>query len=203
MASYQDSDPPISGDINVNPNVGQPNKEVDSSLALDDLKFKLRVVNMVTCTVALVLLIPSFLTQLTSLRPARGILSLYLGLFSCLICCFELRSARFDTWIADSFGVVYNPIGRISLLSMMGGMAVGQGGLHIILGVVFFINALWTLFLYVKYPEYRNWTRPGEEEDILAKAQNTAKSYAWANPDHLVGSGPTEGQSLMRPEWLK
>mmetsp|Transcript_2898 Transcript_2898/g.4984 ORF Transcript_2898/g.4984 Transcript_2898/m.4984 type:complete len:206 (-) Transcript_2898:147-764(-) len=204
MSTYQNTAVTnYGGDVNVRPNTGQANATFFGS-DMKEMRYRMRVCHLITCTVALLLLIPSIMGQLSGLHPARGVLALYLGLFCGLLCCYEIRNKRIDMTISDSFGFLYNPIGRACFLLMMGGLAVGERGLNIILGIVFFFNAFWMFFMYCRYKEFREWTRPGEEEDLLKRAQESAKEYAWANPN-IVGAaagaalgGPASEQQSLK-----
>lgn len=184
------------GDVNARPNTGQANSNILGQ-DMKDMRYRMRICNLITCSVALLLLIPSITGQLSGLHPARGVLALYLGLFCGLLCCYEIRNKRIDMNISDSFGFLYNPLGRACFLAMMGGLAIGERGLNIFLGFVFFFNCFWMLFMYCRYKEYREWTRPGEEEDLLAHAKERAKEYAWANPNAV---GAAAGAVLGGPE---
>jgi len=184
------------GVVEETPAAADAGQEEEQVSRYDDWKFKLRVTSLLTCTAGLVLIVPTILSQATSLRPARFILCIYLTFFSGLVCCFEIHNSYIDHLIEDSFGLLYNPVGRVCLLFMMGGMAVGQGGLTTILGGFFYFLSLWTLVMYAIFPDYRQWTRPGDEKHILDHAQEKL-----AGKDDETPAGeekpPGEGKPLV------
>ena len=200
MSTYQQTPIENYGDANVRPNTGVSNQTAFGG-DLKDLKWKLRMTNVITCGVSLFLAFGTITGQLSTLHPARGVLALYLTFFCGLLCSYEIRNKRLDLTISDSFGFLYNPLTRACLLFMMGLLAVGMAGsIEVIAGFVFIFNAGWTLFLYARFKEYRKWSSPGEEEDLFAISREQAKQYAWANPNAVgAAAGAIAGTNESRP----
>lgn len=187
------------GDSLIQPNTGQTNS-ADGDSFIESV-WKMRVANLIACTLALLFEIPNFLGHVFSLQPARAVLGIYLSFFAGLLCCFEFHNPRIDKIIQDQCGILNHPVGRSCLLLLMGGLAIGQTTiLDILLGIVFVANAIVTVVAFIRYPEYRRKTEG--QADIFQVASSQARQYAWANPGKLQslvgGGGGEEGDALMK-----
>lgn len=168
------------GDATLRPNIGESNAAIGEASLRESL-WKGQVINVVACTFAILLQFLDFIGNVLFLHPAKTVLGLYLALFSILLLCFETGLGR--DFVRRQLGLVHHPIGRSFLLLLMGGLAIGQGGiLDILLGVVFLGSSIYTIVTFCWYPAYRRRIAQdgGEEErrSILA----TARDHFWANP---------------------
>jgi COPI associated protein len=183
------------GDSLIQPNTGQTNS-ADGDSFIESV-WKMRVANLIACTLAIIFEIPNFLGHVFSLQPARAVLGIYLSFFAGLLCCFEFHNPRIDKIIQDQCGILNHPVGRSCLLLLMGGLAIGQTTiLDILLGLVFVANAIVTIIAFIRYPEYRRQTE--EQTDIFQVASSRARQYAWANPEKLQSLVGGEGEALMK-----
>uniref|UniRef100_A0A7S2MBL5 Uncharacterized protein n=1 Tax=Helicotheca tamesis TaxID=374047 RepID=A0A7S2MBL5_9STRA len=178
------------GDPNINPNTGVANKSRDynmcnppppSRVDLPVVVFRMRVLNMICCTAAISMETTSLILKI--FRPAELVLGSYLGVFACILCCYELHTPKISDIIADNFGFLSQPLGRAFFLLLMSSLAIGQGGLlMLILGIILFANALFSIYLPCKYPQFKDVYEHYAMEDAVAAASQKATTYAWANP---------------------
>mmetsp|Transcript_22283 Transcript_22283/g.33693 ORF Transcript_22283/g.33693 Transcript_22283/m.33693 type:complete len:240 (+) Transcript_22283:104-823(+) len=162
------------------PNIGELNAAVGEDSLRETLQ-KMRLLNLVACTMALLLEIPDFLGHVFRLHPARAILGLYLSFFAIILFGYELNMFLAEQ-IERYFGILYHPIGRSFLLLMMGGLSVGQGGiLNYLLGAIFVFSAVYTTLTFIWYPEYRR--RTAERPDLYEEVHGSVGlDRSWAKP---------------------
>ena len=180
------------GDASVRPNTGQVNSP-DGGDALNERVWKLQIVNLTTCVVAILLEIPAVLGHFLTLHPARAVLGAYLVIFSALLALYELHTPRISRTLHDNLGILVHPLGRSLYLLLLGGLCLGQGWLPLdVVGIVFWTTALQTLYCYVKFPQYRRVhdsdaadEHYGDEQDLWLAARTRATRYAWARPEQL------------------
>lgn len=86
--------------------------------------------------------------------------------------------------LRDSFGFLFHPSGKASLLMLMASMCVGQNNniLELILGLVFGLNALFTFYLLCRYPKYR------VQEDIPIPKLPPSPTSSHGNPRSTAAS---------------
>mmetsp|Transcript_13170 Transcript_13170/g.15076 ORF Transcript_13170/g.15076 Transcript_13170/m.15076 type:complete len:251 (+) Transcript_13170:63-815(+) len=152
----------FSGTMLLQPNIGESNAAIGEDSLRESLR-KIRLINLSACALVIILEIPNFLGNVFFLKPARAILGIYLTLFAILLCGYEL-DMLFSEQIELYFGILYHPIGRSAIIFLMGGLAIGQGGiLDFLLGFVFIGSAVYTVVTYIWYPEYRRRTEERPE----------------------------------------
>mmetsp|Transcript_14427 Transcript_14427/g.23856 ORF Transcript_14427/g.23856 Transcript_14427/m.23856 type:complete len:304 (-) Transcript_14427:46-957(-) len=182
------------GDASLRPNIGESNAAIGEESLRESL-WKGRVVNLVACTVALLLELPNLLGHVFSLHPARAVLGLYLSFFSLLLCGYEVDLYG-RTFIRQNFGMLHHPIGRSFVLFLMGGLAIGQGGvLDYLVGAVFAWSSLYTAITFCWYPQYRQRTslEDGTIEDRQSLYHQALQNNSWADPEQHLG----EAASLL------
>lgn len=179
------------GDTNIRPNTGESNAAVGEE-SLQESLWKGRVVNIAACTVALLLEIPNLLGHVFRIHPARAVLGLYLSFFSLLLLGYEIDMFGRNQ-IRQYFGLLHHPVGRSFVVFLMGGLAIGQGGIFdLLVGIVFVWSALYNLVTYIWYPQYRQRTSLEEERQSLF--EQAKQNHAWADPEQHVG----EAVSLLQ-----
>eukprot|EP00978_Attheya_sp_CCMP212_P035372 scaffold153640_cov52-Attheya_sp.AAC.2 len=195
------------GDASLSPNRGISNSSLGAGTALPELIWRIRVLNLASCTLALLLEIPSFILG-NLLNPAKMVLGGYLIFFSGLLCCFELHTPVLSQMIKDNFGVLYNPIGRAIFLFLMGGLSIGQGGLlHWLVGLLLLGNGGYTGYVTMRYPEYRKLHEQDESSSsqpparassvIPTQLAGSLRNISWATPSSLVTEEIGDGSSTM------
>jgi hypothetical protein len=175
------------GDASLRPNIGASNARIGEESLAESL-WKGRVVNIVACAVALLLELPNLLGHVFRLHPARAVLGMYLSFFALLLGGYEVDIMGRDA-IKHYFGMVHHPVGRSFLLFLMGGLAIGQGGiLDLLLGVVFCWSSFYTMLTYCWYPQYRQQTSLEDGEGARQSLYQQAMGHnSWANPEQHVG----------------
>jgi len=174
----------LGGNANINPNTGETNSAQGAGTALAEVVFTIRVINLMACSVAILLEI-LFLMGRLIFHPARAVLSAYLCFFASLLCCFELHTPWVSRIIEEQFGMLQHPISRSFFIFLIVGLCWGQGTgiLELALGGVFLFNAFYTIFAFIRYPEYRRMNDEIPQRDLISAAREQATGYAWANPD--------------------
>lgn len=171
------------GDASLRPNTGEVNSA--DGEALTEKLYKLQIINIVACIAAVLLEIPAFLAHVFTLHPARAVLGVYLIIFSLLLGLYELHTPSISSMLRDNFGILYHPLGRSLFLVIMGGLCMGQSWiLFYILGAVFVLSAMDTLYCYLKFPQYRRMMQD-HDSDLWMAAKNRASRYSWARPETI------------------
>jgi hypothetical protein len=172
------------GDASIRPNVGESNAAIGEA-SLREALWRGRILNIITCSLALILQIPQFLGNLLWVRPARTILGLYLAVFCSILLVFE-TGCYGKIWIKTYLGVFHHPLGRSWILFLMGGLAIGQGGFldpTVWLGIIFVISSIYTLVTYIWYPEYRRRIAEQEgQENRDPIVETNVHDRFWAQP---------------------
>jgi hypothetical protein len=183
------------GDASLRPNIGETNAALGEESLRESLH-KLRLLNIIACSLALLLEIPNLLGNVFTLQPARAVLGIYLSFFALLLCGYELDMVLTEK-IELYFGLLYHPVGRSFVLMLMGGLAIGQNGiLDLLLGLVFIWSSLYTLTTFCWYPEYRRRTE--QRRDLYEEANEAVAVQTWAHPDK-VGEAVSLLQKATRP----
>mmetsp|Transcript_1628 Transcript_1628/g.2188 ORF Transcript_1628/g.2188 Transcript_1628/m.2188 type:complete len:272 (+) Transcript_1628:237-1052(+) len=174
----------LGGNPHINPNTGGTNSAEGSGTALAEVMFTMRLINLLACTGAITVEILFLLGRLI-FHPARAVLSAYLCFFASLLCCFELHTPWITQIIEEQFGMLQHPISRSFFLFLMVGLCWGQGTgiLELALGCVFLFNGFYTIYTFIRYPEYRRMHDEMPQRDLMAMAREKATEYAWANPE--------------------
>eukprot|EP00549_Striatella_unipunctata_P026151 CAMPEP_0118691276 /NCGR_PEP_ID=MMETSP0800-20121206/10586_1 /TAXON_ID=210618 ORGANISM="Striatella unipunctata, Strain CCMP2910" /NCGR_SAMPLE_ID=MMETSP0800 /ASSEMBLY_ACC=CAM_ASM_000638 /LENGTH=191 /DNA_ID=CAMNT_0006589029 /DNA_START=138 /DNA_END=713 /DNA_ORIENTATION=- len=180
--------------ITENVNVGQSNSLEGRGHVLSEIIFRMRIINITCSVLALLLELPSLIGDLF-VNPGRMVLGGYLSFFALILCCFELNTPTIQKPLEDKFGLIMHPLGRSFFLFLMGGLCLGQGGLQAILGFVLMGNAIYTTYVFLRYPDYRKMHE--EQPDLVSNAADKVARFAWANPQksfrYLMNSGEQQG----------
>ena len=168
------------GDATLRPNIGESNAAIGEESLRESL-WKGQIINVVACSLAILLQIWDFIANVLFVRPAKTVLGLYLTLFSILLLCFETGLGR--DLVRQQFGLLHHPMGRSFILLQMGGLAIGQGSIvDIMLGSVFVGNGVYTMVTFCWYPAYRRRLAQDGGEEERQSILVTAREHFWANP---------------------
>lgn len=172
----------------LNPNAQRvANSAEGEGTALPELILRMRIINIILCSVALGLEIPFWIGRIIMLNLSELVLGICLCGFALVLCFWEMHVPLFADGIRESFGIVYHPFGRAFFFVLMGGLCIGQGGLEQYLGLVILLNAMYTICIPCRYPHYyKAFEDFGEEDvrDFAVRAVARRKGHAWA--DHRV-----------------
>eukprot|EP01084_Bolivina_argentea_P161078 280419_1 len=199
--------PPPGGAANSSASASQAvytQADVDRQLKIPRLVFITRCLNIGIC---ILMGLVAILELLKSPSASAGVLSIYLLLFSCLLCCFEVHLKVVAVKIANNFGFLFSPIGRICFLVFIGIICFSFKSLiGYIGGGCMCANALFNGYVLFRYPEvYENEKRVTLEQSAQnLAAQNSGAiasagaRYAANNPQVVasaVSSGGSKSQS--------
>lgn len=169
----------------LNPNAQRvANSAEGAGTALPELILRMRIINLVLCTLALGLEIPFWIGRVVMLNLSELVLGVCLCGFALLLCCWEMHVPVIGEAIRDNFGVVHHPFGRSAFFVLMGGLCIGQGGPELYLGAVILLNAIYTIYIPCRYPHYyKAYEECGEEDmrDLAARAKARRQGHAWAD----------------------
>lgn len=152
--------------------------------ALPELILRMRIINLILCTLALGLEIPFWIGRVVMLNLSELVLGVCLCGFALLLCSWEMHVPVLGEAIRENFGIVYHPFGRSAFFVMMGGLCIGQGGLELYLGAVILLNAIYTIYFPCRYPHYyKAYEECGEEDmrELAARAKARRQGHAWAD----------------------
>lgn len=145
------------GDTTVRPNTGQTNDEIGGIGSLREVTTRLRWCT-IACTLAALIwegfAFPTRLLLETFDHPAKVVLGACLAFFCLLLLGVELNAP-----MRDNFGILYHPLGRGLLLTLLSTMsfAISIAWWEILLCVMFAGCSGGYIYAYIKYPEYRRW----------------------------------------------
>jgi hypothetical protein len=97
--------------------------------------------------------------KLQSAGIATLFISLYVFVFSILICCFELALSFVSRWIAMNFGFLYSFTGRILFLTFVAVMCFSLGIFGKIVMVLIFAALLFNIYVLCVCPKFEKWLR--------------------------------------------
>eukprot|EP00568_Trieres_chinensis_P001484 CAMPEP_0183295174 /NCGR_PEP_ID=MMETSP0160_2-20130417/3229_1 /TAXON_ID=2839 ORGANISM="Odontella Sinensis, Strain Grunow 1884" /NCGR_SAMPLE_ID=MMETSP0160_2 /ASSEMBLY_ACC=CAM_ASM_000250 /LENGTH=230 /DNA_ID=CAMNT_0025456609 /DNA_START=123 /DNA_END=818 /DNA_ORIENTATION=- len=182
----------VNGDATILPNRGLANSAEGGGTTLPELVFRMRVLNLALCTVALGLEVPTWLTGIF-LDPPKMVLSIYLAGFAGLLCCFELHIPAVGKFIRSNFGLLYSPGGRAAFLFLMGGLCLGQGRIwEYALGAILIMNGFYTLYITHRYPAYQQAFEENERQNIVDAVSKRTTCHSWADPTFWATSEEQE-----------
>jgi hypothetical protein len=175
------------GDISIRPNTGQTNSEIGGFGSLREVTGRLRWFT-IACTLSALIwegfAFPARLLVHTWDHPAKVVLGGYLAFFCLLLLGVELNAP-----LRDLFGVLYHPLGRGFLLTLMSSMCYGIhiSWWEILLCVAFAGCSLGYIYAYVKYPEYRRWQDYNDNQiwsdmRYAVRRRSFGESAHWADP---------------------
>ena len=169
----------------LNPNAQRvANSAEGAGTALPELILRMRIINLILCTLALGLEIPFWIGRVVMLNLSELVLGVCLGGFALLLCCWEMHVPVLGEAIQENFGIIYHPFGRSAFLVLMAGLCIGQGGLELYLGAVILLNAVYTMYIPCRYPHYyKAYEECGEEDmrELAARAKARRQGHAWAD----------------------
>ncbi|CAM9906733.1 unnamed protein product, partial [Choristocarpus tenellus] len=154
--------------------------ELDRQAKVPQLTIYMRLANMGLC----VLLAATAVVNLVGSDPSKGVLACYLFAFSCVLCCFETHLKVVAKTIAANFGFLYNAKGRAAFLMFIGILcfSFSPNLLAIISGILMLANAVFNLYVIVKYPEF--------ERDLQRKdLESEGRDYLRANRGQMAEAG--------------
>lgn len=195
------------GDPNLRPNTGETNDDYGGIGSLREVATRLRWMTIFTTILTILwegFALPTRIILETWIDPGKVVLAAYLGVFSLLVLGVELNAS-----LRDSFGFIYNPLGRGALLYLMSSMCFGI--LHTwwesLLGVALILCGTGYFFAYFKYPEYSRWYDYNENhvwQDVRSVMSRTAigrRVNSWSRPTAYDASDwlqtQRETQSLL------
>ena len=174
----------IDGDSSLRPNTGETNDDVGGIGSLREVATGLRWMTIGTTIFAITwegFALPTRIITETWWDPSKVVLAGYLGVLSLLVLGVELNAP-----LRDSFGFLYNPIGRGALLYLMSTMCFGllDAWWESILGISFVICGTGYLYAYAKYPEYRRWEDHNENLRTWSEVRSviSRKVNSWSSP---------------------
>jgi hypothetical protein len=187
----------LRGDAAIQPNTGLKNSALGDGTALVEIVWKLRWINIIASTLAIMSEIFGIIFKLFD--PAKAVLAGYLTFFSLMLLTYETRFPELEKIVKDNFGLLCHPIGRALFLILLSSLAVGQWTLmDVLIGITFFGNAMYTIHTFIFYPEYR---RLHEEEEIQTNGTESTwwSRKSWATPDFASSTviASTIAQGLM------
>jgi len=86
---------------------------------------------------------------------AMALSAIYVILFSCLLCCFEVHLKKFDRYVFLNFGFMFYWGGRLVFFFFVGSLSFGLGILGIIAGAYTIVNVLINIYVLRIHPAYR------------------------------------------------
>lgn len=135
-----------------------------------------RIINLV---LSILMILVSFLSLLTTQTATTGVLSIYVIIFSCLLCCFETHLKQVSKMIALNFGFMYSAKARSVFMVFIGTILFSFSLFGKIMGLCMLANAGLNSYILCKYPEYEEMARNDAQQDIkdfLAKNPAFAKN---------------------------
>jgi len=114
--------------------------------------------------------------------------AIYVIMFGCLLCCFEVHLKRFDQYVFLNFGFMFYWYGRMLFFFFVATLALGLGIFGIIVGSITIINIFFTIYVMRVHPAYAQYVKDKNEE-YFSNAQSSATNQ------HLAEEGKA-GMSL-------
>jgi len=138
------------------------NKNIDPSTLdvseeeLNEIKKWAKILRFSMILISVLMIITAWYNILSVTSPSLSgtFIALYLTVFSCLICCFELAIRQIALFIVQNFGFMYNVPGRIIFLIFV---AVVFFQLSTMGKVMFALLVVWGLvnvYVNFKHPKY-------------------------------------------------
>jgi hypothetical protein len=112
------------------------------------------------------MIIVSLLSLLTTQTATTGVLSCYVVVFSCLLCCFETHLKQVSKQIALNFGFMYSAKSRAVFMMFIGTILFSFSLFGKIIGILMLLNAGFNIYICCKYPEYDDVQRNDAQSDI-------------------------------------
>lgn len=91
------------------------------------------------------------------LSPGLVICGLYIILFSCLLCCFEVHLKRMDKYIFLNCGFMFHWAGRFLFFFFCGTLSFTLGVIGIVAGIFTILNLMFTFYVLRYHPTYRQY----------------------------------------------
>lgn len=128
---------------------------------LTNIKKWVKILRFSMILISVLMIITAWYNILSVTSPSLSatFIALYLTVFSCLICCFELAIRQVALFIVQNFGFMYNAPGRIIFLILV---AVLFFQLSIMGKVVFSIIVIWgivNVYVNYKHPKYNMYLK--------------------------------------------
>jgi len=154
--------------------------------AIPNMILYTRIINLVLsgCMIA-----ASVLSLLTTSDITTGVLSCYIVVFACLLCCFETHLKQVSKIIALNFGFLYSAKSRCIFLVFIGIILFDFSLFSKIIGAFMLANAGFNAYIIVRYPEYEDYQRKdaqSEIQDFLSANPAFAKQIIAAGTDLAV-----------------
>jgi len=108
--------------------------------------------------------------------------------FSTLVCCFETHLKGVAMSISENFGFMYNAKARASFFVFLALLCFSQGILGKIAGIAMLVNAAFSFFVIIKYPEYEEIHRKYGMVDGGDVLRERGRNWAANNPEKVAGA---------------
>jgi len=138
------------------------------------------------------MILTSLLALLTTQSMTTGVLSCYVVVFACLLCCFETHLKQISKLIAMNFGFMYSAKSRSAFMMFIGTIMFSFSLFGKLIGAAMLLNACFNIFIIFRYPEFEDAQRDhatAEIKEFLAsnpafsqQAMNTGIDIFKSNP---------------------
>lgn len=122
-----------------------------------------RVINL---ALSVCMLIVSLLSLLTTQTATTGVLSCYVVVFACLLCCFETHLKQVSKKIALNFGFMYSARSRSLFMMFIGTILFSFSLFGKIIGLLMLLNAFFNIYILCRYPEFEDAQRNDAQSEI-------------------------------------
>jgi hypothetical protein len=138
------------------------------------------------------MIVASILSLLTTNNATTGVLSCYVVVFACLLCCFESGLQVVLRVIAMNFGFMYSAKARSMFMIFVGTILFSFSLFGKIIGCLMLANAAFNIFALIKYPGFEDAQRnrsQSEIKDYLKENPAFAKTFVDAGAS-IIASNP-------------
>lgn len=168
-------------------------RETDTKTVVTYLRYAnlCNAVCIITAGVVTVVTLASASLDLTTM-----FIGLYIGIFGCMLFCFECRLARMEEDVRRNFGFLYSYTGRTLFIVFIATICFGAtgggengGALGYACGIITFLNALFNCFVIYNHPGFGKGgiDRSGDPGAMYSSgevlAAQGAQEAARRNPD--------------------
>lgn len=175
------------------PKTESSTNEVDSNIPR--LILYTRIANL---ALSVCMIVTSLLALLTTQSMTTGVLSCYVVVFACLLCCFETHLKQISKVIALNFGFMYSAKSRSAFMMFVGMYSSYQPAALIfyllpgtimfsfslfgkLIGAAMLVNACFNIFVIFRYPQF----------------EDAQREHATAEIKEFLASNPAFSQQAM------
>jgi len=175
-----------------------------AQIGLPEIIFRLRIINIVLATLAILSGSLSLIGYLLTFRFREFVMCAYLAFMSGLLCCFEAHTPVVSNVLQDSFGFIYDHRLRCVFLFLLGTVSCQEGSpFGIVLGFTFIANSLYNIYVLQKYGTMvvNEQEKSAGREDITAIAGRAGFGAAFRQPAWTsIGNNNANVQSYVDRE---